>query len=157
MITNISGKEIDWRFYKGSTVYRALAFDLTRQGREVETTLFHRTITARLRPNDPPVDLGGSSILFAVPPGKIFTLPVDLARLYEITEPGTYTLVLNRYGDYSTTAVRSNTVTLNIVALTPRRPAPNPPSAAAAPRRRNAGTGHGIRWGEWYPLSSSIG
>ncbi|MGD0619529.1 MAG: hypothetical protein ABSB67_17920 [Bryobacteraceae bacterium] len=42
-------------------------------------------------------------------------MTINLARLYEITEPGAYTLVLSRFDDYSKTTVRSNTLTLNIV------------------------------------------
>jgi hypothetical protein len=40
---------------------------------------------------------------------------LDLKRLYEIEEPGVYTLYVSRLDENSKTTVRSNTLTLNIV------------------------------------------
>ena len=108
-VTNITDKEI-WCSHgrDKDSVYRAFAVLLMKDGREVETTIFDRKITDRLRPDDPPVDPGfGSSISLPHPPGKMFVMTIDLTKLYEITEPGTYTLNVRRIEDDNKTIVRA--------------------------------------------------
>jgi hypothetical protein len=57
-LTNISGKEIYLAFDRGrNSGYKAFKFLLTKENREPETTLLHRKLTDRLRPDDP-VDFG---------------------------------------------------------------------------------------------------
>jgi hypothetical protein len=116
-VTNITDKEIWWSHGREEdSVYRAFALLLMKDGREVETTIFDRTITDRLRPDDPPVDPGsGSSILLPYPPGKMFVMTIDLTKLYEITEPGTYTLNVRRIENHNKTIVRAKPLTLDIV------------------------------------------
>jgi len=116
-VTNISGKEIYWESDRGKdSVYKAFVVLLKKDGREVETTFFHREISGRQRPDDPREAGSGSSILLPHPPGKMFAMTIDLKRLYEITEPGLYTLDVCRFDDYSKTIVRSKTLTLKIVS-----------------------------------------
>jgi hypothetical protein len=115
-VTNISGKEIYWSSDRGkNSVYKAFAVLLTRDGRESETTFFHRRITGRQRPDDPAEVEDESSILLPHPPGKMFVMTIDLTRLYEIKDPGMYTLDLSRVDEYSKTTVHSKPVTLNVV------------------------------------------
>lgn len=116
-VTNTSGKELYMASDRGKDgTYKDFVVLLMRHGREVETTVFHRRIRGRQRPDDPPeVESFGSSILLPHPPGKMFVMTIDLKRLYEITEPGAYTLDVSRFDDYSKTTVRSKTVTLKIV------------------------------------------
>jgi len=115
-VTNISGKEIYWSSDIGKdTVYKAFGILLKKDGREVETTFFHRKITGRQRPDDPPEAEGGSSIALPHPPGKMFVMTIDLTRLYEIKGAGLYTLGVSRFDEYSKTTVRSKTLTLNIL------------------------------------------
>jgi hypothetical protein len=45
---------------------------LTKNGTEVETTVFDRKITSRQRPGDPQEVQAGSSISLPHPPGKMF-------------------------------------------------------------------------------------
>jgi hypothetical protein len=114
-VTNVSGKEIYIQSDRGKdSAYKGFFYALTRDGREVETTFFHRKITGRQRPDDPPEVLHGSSIVLPHPPGKMFTFTIDLTRLYEITEPGLYTLDVSRFDDDSKTTVRSKSLTLKI-------------------------------------------
>lgn len=114
-VTNVSGKEIYWMAESPDTAYRALNILLKKEGRKVETTAFHRKITGTQRRDDPAdVELGNATVS-PIPPGKSFTLSIDLTRLYEITEPGVYTLGLGRYDENTKTSVFSNTLTLNIV------------------------------------------
>ena len=98
-----------------NSVYKTFVVALRKEGREVETTFFHRKISGRQRRDDPPEVEAGSTILTTHPSGKMFEMKIDLTRLYQITEPGMYTLDLSRFDDYSKTTVRSNTVTLQIV------------------------------------------
>ena len=115
-VTNISGKEIYWIFDKGkNATYKVFAVSLMKDGKEVETTFFHRKITGRQRANDPVEVESGSSNPVPYPPGKMFVLTIDLKRLYEITQPGVYTLEVSRYDEYNKTTVRANSLTLKIV------------------------------------------
>ena len=72
-VTNVSSEEIDWRSDRSSdTVYRAFTVMLTKNGSEVETTVFDRKITGRHRTSDPREVQPGSSISLPHPPGKMF-------------------------------------------------------------------------------------
>jgi len=92
----------------------ACRYDLERNGHEVETTFFHRKITGRNRLGDPNEVYAGSSVVFPNPPGKMFEMKIDLKRLYQITEPGEYTLHVSRYDEESKTTVDANAVTIRI-------------------------------------------
>jgi hypothetical protein len=113
----IGNRYIFWKSDFNNTEYHAFHALLQKNGKEVETTVFHRQIRNKLRQDDEFVPEGGSgsSILFSLEPGKSFALTIDLKRLYEITEPGEYTLDISRTEEDGKTTVHSNTVTLNIV------------------------------------------
>jgi hypothetical protein len=114
-VTNVSGKEIwfQWDRYKDAT-YKAFTFLLTKGGHEVETTFFHRKVSNRQRAGDPQEVASGSLFPVTYPPGKMFTVTIDLKQLYEIKESGVYTLVVSRPDENSKTTVRSNPLTLKI-------------------------------------------
>jgi hypothetical protein len=115
-VTNISGQDFDWASDRGPNgPYKEFGYLLTKDGREIETTFFHRKLTGRQRADDPQEVESGSSILIPHPPGVMFVFKIDLKRLYEIKEPGVYTLDVRRFVDYSKTTVRSNSLTLKIV------------------------------------------
>ena len=115
-VTNISGKEINWDLERTKdSVYKTFVVALRKDGREVETTFFHRKISGRQRHDDPPGMGTGSTILTPYPRGKMFEMKIDLTRLYQITEPGMYTLDLSRFDDYSKTTVRSKSITFKIM------------------------------------------
>jgi hypothetical protein len=116
-LINISGKEIYLSFDRGrNSGYKAFKILLTRDNREIETTLLNRKLTGRLRPDDPlDDDLFGSSILLTYPPGKMLVMMLDMTQLYDIKSPGLYTVDVSRFDEYSKTTVRSKPVTLNIV------------------------------------------
>jgi hypothetical protein len=111
----VGPKEIYWRSEKGDTAYLAFRFLLTKDGREVETTVFHRKITNRLRVDDPPTPGYGGSIMARVAPGESFTFTIDLTKLYKVTEPGTYTLEVSRIEEDNKTIVRAKPVTFTLV------------------------------------------
>lgn len=115
-VTNISQQEVYWNSELGKdSAYRSFLFLLSKNGHEVQTTYFHRRISGRQQKSDPDeVPGSGSSILLPHPPGKMFEIPIDLTRLYEITEPGTYTFRVCRHDRTSKTRVCSNDLTLQI-------------------------------------------
>jgi hypothetical protein len=90
-VTNISGKDISWEWLRGhqNAAFLAFQFLLMKEGHEAETTFFHRVVSGRQRPDDPPEVVSGSFFPVTYPPGKMFTIAIDLKRLYEIKEPVT--------------------------------------------------------------------
>jgi hypothetical protein len=113
--TNVSGKNIwfaVWRDRNGP--YKTFRILLMKNGTEVETTFFHRKMTNRQRPDDPLEVDSGSLFPVEYPQGKMFTVAIDLKRLYEISEPGVYTLDVSRLDDQSKLTIRSKTATLKI-------------------------------------------
>ncbi|HLJ29313.1 MAG TPA: hypothetical protein VKY85_21580 [Candidatus Angelobacter sp.] len=106
-VQNISGKPISWVADFGDTAYKAFHFSLKKDGHEVETTFFHRKITGKHRSGDPAEVSGGSAIVSSLAPEESVVQTVDLKHLYQITEPGSYTLEVSRYDDESSTMVRS--------------------------------------------------
>ena len=78
-MTNISGEEL----YRDSVRtkdedFKEFSMTVKKDGREVETTFFHRKIIGRQRPDDPPELWSESIIRLPHPPGKIFEIPIDL-------------------------------------------------------------------------------
>jgi hypothetical protein len=114
-VQNISGKDIAWEAEFGDTAYKAFHFSLTKGGHEVETTFFHRKITGKNRSGDPDEVSSGSSLLATFVAGKSVVQTIDLKRLYQITEPGLYTLEASRFDHESATMVHSKILTLKIV------------------------------------------
>jgi hypothetical protein len=115
IVQNISNTDSYWRSTLDETAYRAFRFSLKVSGKEPEATAFHRYLRNEQRPYDASKVAGGSSILSPVAPGHSFTFDVDLKRLYEITQPGTYTLSVSRFDEFTKTTSLSNTLTMNIV------------------------------------------
>jgi hypothetical protein len=115
-VTNISQRDLYWQSELGKdSAYRSFTFLLSKNGHEAETTHFHRRLSGRQREGDPvEVPGSGSSILLPHPPGKMFEIPIDVTRLYQITEPGAYTFRVCRHDEASKTMVCSNDLTLRI-------------------------------------------
>jgi len=115
-VTNASAKEIWWQWDRHKdAAYKAFTFLLTKGDHEVETTFLHRKITGRQRADDPVEVASGSLFPVTYPPGKMFSVTIDLKRLYEIKEPGVYALYVSRLDENSKTTVHSNTLSLKIV------------------------------------------
>jgi len=115
-LTNITNGDIYFSILKnGYSKYMDFTYLLAKGGREVQTTLFDRTMTGRQLPDDPIEVPSGDSMLYPYRPGNVFVMTIDLKGLYQITEPGAYTFDVSRFDEYSKTMVRSKTLTLNIV------------------------------------------
>ncbi len=115
-LTNITTGDINLSSDKsGNGMYTDFTYSLTKDGHEAETTYFDRKITGRQRADDLQEVGAGSSILLPHQPGKVFVWTIDIKKLYQITEPGSYTFEVSRFDEYSKTVVRSKTVTLNMV------------------------------------------
>jgi hypothetical protein len=116
VVKNIGAKEIPWRAEFLDTPYRAFHFLLSHDGHEVDTTPFHRRMRGEQRPDDPPLVESGSSVVSSVTPGKSFTYTIDLKRLYQIADPGRYSLDVSRVDDENKTVVRAKPLFLEIAS-----------------------------------------
>ena len=117
-ITNITDGEIFWPAIRSTdrdAWYSGFTFLLKKDGKEVETTYFHRKISGRQTPDDPPEVESKSTVLIPKPPGIMFIVTIDLKHLYKIKKPGTYTLEASHIGPDYKSIVHSNTVTINVV------------------------------------------
>lgn len=115
-VTNISGKGAAWPSERGENgQYKEFRYLLMKDGHEVEMTVFHRTMLTDRR----------SAISLTVPPGVVRIFTINLKRLYEIKEPGLYTLEVSFFDESSKAIVHSNSLTLEIrVAEGTRKPRP---------------------------------
>jgi hypothetical protein len=108
-VTNITNDDLYWSSDIGKdSQYKGFHFHLLKGGNAVPSTFLHRKLTGTQRHGDPHEVSGGSSIVLAHPPGKMFEIPIDLSRLYDVTQPGTYTVQVTRYDDETKSVVRSN-------------------------------------------------
>ena len=117
-ITNITDGDVFWRAIRSAekdSWYSGFHFELKKDGKEAETTFFHRKASGRQRPDDPAEVWSGSTILLPKPPGIMFVMTIDLKHLYQITETGEYTLEVSRVAEDEKTFVHSNSVTVKIV------------------------------------------
>jgi hypothetical protein len=114
-VKNVSNTDMPWEAEYGNTAYKAFDVSLTRGNHSVATTFFHRKIRGKQRADDPHETAGGSSVVSMVTPGETFIQTIDLRRLYNITEPGMYTVQVSRYDEARKMVVHSNTLTLKIV------------------------------------------
>jgi hypothetical protein len=114
-VTNTTGKNIFWEWDRGKdATYKAFTFLLVRGGREAETTVFHRKMSGRQRHDDPPEAATLSPMPVSYPPGKMFTVLIDINRIYDIKESGAYTLKIGSFDQRSNATVQSNSLTLKI-------------------------------------------
>jgi hypothetical protein len=116
--TNITSSDIymNITLCKNCTPQKIL---LTKDGKEVEPTAFHRMSTGRGVPSDfkdnRPDTISSHAQRYH--PGVFWRFNIDLRKLYNITDPGQYTVTASRTEDSpdGNVVVSSNTVTLNIV------------------------------------------
>jgi len=92
---------------------------VTKDGKEVETTPFQRISTGRGLPSDYELypHFVGSGRTVRIHPGTFWRWNMDLRKLYDITEPGQYTITASRTEETKDGkfVVSSNVVILNIV------------------------------------------
>jgi len=94
--------------------YKESRYLLMNDGHEVEMTVFHRKITGRQRSDDPQEVEISSTISLPAPPGVVRIFTINLKRLYEIKEPGAYTLEVSLFDKSSKAIVHSNNLTLAV-------------------------------------------
>jgi len=92
---------------------------LTKNDNEIEATPFHRMSTGRGTASDRKVypNHHFNSRTLSFRPGVFWKFKLDLRKLYNITEPGEYTLMAYRteYTSDGEVVIKSNTVNLVIV------------------------------------------
>lgn len=115
-VKNVSGRVIGRESAHHDTAYQAFNVSVEQKGgHKVETTRFHRKIRNEQRPDDPPDIKNGDTMLSLFEPGESVTFTLDLTKLYQITEPGTYKVDISRFDDTSKTTVHAKPVTLEII------------------------------------------
>ena len=105
-VTNTSKSDIGLRSGP-EPAYRFFHFILRQQDQELPKTAFHRALRGENLKEDPPRIVGGSSIMFTLEPGHSVNFTLDLQRLYNITKPGSYTLIAERDDEIQKVKVRS--------------------------------------------------
>jgi len=121
-VKNTSNQELEWTADIGDNIaymddeknYRAFHVLLTKDGHEPVTTVFHRMLRGIPGPDDPAVGFYKRFLIAAFEPRQSSRLTIDLKRLYQITEPGEYTLEVSHYEEESKTTIHSNKLTLKI-------------------------------------------
>jgi hypothetical protein len=98
--------------------YRSLGlrFDLRLSGQEVERTAFHRAIRGEARRGEPSGILSGRSDVYTMRPGQVEHINVDVMKLFNITQPGSYlfSVVMPPNMD-NKTEIRSEPLRLNVI------------------------------------------
>ena len=118
ILTNVSNAPVHLRLLgvsEGS--YRGLGwrFSLTINGERAPKTAFHRAISGEYRPGDPAIDVDPDFINYVLKPGVSDRTTIDLRKLFNITQPGSYlfSVEMPRNGE-SQTAIESQPLRLNI-------------------------------------------
>jgi len=70
--------------------YYGYRFTLTKDQKIIPKTNFHKALGHEDNVTDPEVPMGGSSDVYLMPPGASTKIPIDLKRLFNITELGDY-------------------------------------------------------------------
>ena len=89
-LTNVSRAPISFEIDYPNAEYHLFRFSLTTNGKEEPKTAFHRAITGEYLPGDPAIEAGGGSDVYTLKPGQHVQYPVDVKKLYSITQPGSY-------------------------------------------------------------------
>jgi hypothetical protein len=114
-LTNTSDKSlgvpIEKRGYSEFT-YDFYASEAT--GAEAPSTPYLRALRNERQPTDPDIEIAYSTKVWIVQPGKSVTTHMDIARLYNIDVPGTYTVRAERLDKSTGIRVESNTVSVTI-------------------------------------------
>jgi len=108
-IKNTGTEEIPW-----SPGYDDVRITVRRGPLEAARTLYHRTLRGEILPGDPVSVTSGSRLTLLIPVNQTKSQTLDLDKLYDIKESGTYAVVAQRYDEASDVFVRSNALTVSI-------------------------------------------
>lgn len=84
------------------------------RGGEAPTTAYLRAVRGQHLPSDPDGVIAYSTKIWLIQPGKSATTHMDLTKLYEIKEPGTYKVWVARKDKVSGIKVQSNALTISV-------------------------------------------
>jgi hypothetical protein len=93
---------------------------LDNQGKRTATTSYGRRVKGEGRERGehgepPPPAIIGSDIFFPIEPGKSIEDIIIANKLYDLSQPGKYTIQVTRFDPYySKTSVKSNIITLTV-------------------------------------------
>ncbi len=90
MMVNTAKQPLHYEIMTPETAYMNFGFSLKQNGEPVPKTAFHRRIRNEQTADDPIVSVSGRILLQTLKPGANVQFVVDLAKLYVITQAGTY-------------------------------------------------------------------
>lgn len=108
-IKNLSDQEVPW-----SPGFDDVRITVKHGSVEAARTLYHRTLRGETMPSEPTSLTSGSKLTLLIPINQTASQTLDLKKLYEL-EPGTYSVVAQRYDEVSDVFVRSNWLTFTVV------------------------------------------
>jgi hypothetical protein len=92
-LTNTSSEPVRLiNFRIADAAYRRLSWEysLTREGANVEKTAFHRAIRGESCHGEPYILSDGSFVPFTMTPGQVDHTTIDVKKLFNISQPGSY-------------------------------------------------------------------
>jgi hypothetical protein len=115
-LTNNSKADVVWQSERPDPAYRNFWFSLkTNNGADMPTTLYHRKIRGKPLPKDPLAVESGSSLFATLSPGQSVEFIIDLRKIYQIEEPGTYKLVVGRDDELNKIKIHSKPLQIRVV------------------------------------------
>jgi hypothetical protein len=111
-LTNISAANVAYEWESPESAYKNFRFVLTVDGGQVPKTIFHRKIRGDQLPDDPLGTFSGKSIFVTLSPRQSVQFTVDVEKLYTITQPGSYALVVDRTDDLNKIKLQSQPLRL---------------------------------------------
>ncbi len=94
--------------------YHLFRVSVTLSGSELHRTAMHRWLRGQPDPDDPPQSDTGTKVPFDFPPGKSYTVSMDLSKLYDFPKPGTYTVAVSRYDEVQKMDVKSAPIQITV-------------------------------------------
>lgn len=109
-MTNHGSVPFQWEVTNPDTAYKSFDYLLTYEGTKVRTTAFHRFIKGQSEPGDPMQSPSGGTMLAVIAPGASVSFTIDINKLYELTQSGTYTLLASHRDDSTGSVIRSEPI-----------------------------------------------
>lgn len=108
-INNITNQDIPW-----SPGYDDVRITVRHGSIEAPRTALHRYLRGEPAPGDAALLTSGSRVTLFVPRHKTASQTLNIGKVYEFTDSGNYTVVVQRYDEMSDVFVRSNALTISL-------------------------------------------
>jgi hypothetical protein len=115
-LTNTSDKDVVWQSERPDSAYRNFLFSLkTDDNPDLPSTAYHRRIRGKQLPDDPIHVDSGSWAFATLSPGQSVQFAVDLKRIFEFKNPGTFKLVVTRVDELNKITIHSKPIEIEVV------------------------------------------